>query len=175
MYTVDNPIFEALYQAIGDSEAQLALKAIVALGVEADDKLDFVLALSVAKNFNWDAERNARLNAEEEKNKKRRTTKLSRDERVAKWAEENVTVGMMIKVTGTRDGQGWRKVIRIDNRGDGITFQCQKWARRLKRVDGVMKTVWGEEPYITDHMAKKVVQVLLDDKWQNVTDLCKEN
>ncbi len=179
MYTVDNPIFEALYEVLGSTNAQLALEAITDLDV--DDKIDLILALSIAKNFDESAEDHARWDANEKRNTKKQAAREARDDRVAKWVQENVTVGMMLRFGGTRDLKGFRKVRSIrEHRHTGTHVECQKWlpksfiTRALNDNEYYKSSSWEEQPIITTHMAKKVVHVFWDGKWQKVVNLCKE-
>jgi len=52
--------------------------------------------------------------AEVEKHNKRRETAAERSERAFKWAVKNLKVGMYVKMSGTRDGTGMRKVVAIE-------------------------------------------------------------
>lgn len=181
MYTVNNPIFEALYEAIGAKDARFALEAIVGLEFETDDKMDFISAFSAAKSFDESTENHARWDAVEKRNTKKQATKEARDERVAKWVKENVTVGMMLRFGGTRDLKGFRKVRSIrEVKNVGTHLECQKWlprsfiAKAIHDNESYKSSYWEEQPIITEHMAKKVVHVFWDGKWQKVVNLCKE-
>ena len=177
MHTVDNPIFEAVYKAVGKraSDAVDVLSALAALDV-ANDKLNLVEAYMVAKNFNPTDEHEVERLAQLEKNTQRSHVEHLRNKKVATWVLENIDSGMIVKMTGTRD-KGYRQVIKIDSNFGGNYLECRQLevsvpvgCRRSKKPKyDQLKAC----PYITTHMFKKVTAVLIDDEWKKVVDLIK--
>lgn len=177
MFTVDNPIFEALYEVARGSTSETIdiLEAIVNLDIT--DKLDLVEAYMVAKNFDpvaeYEAERIDRL----EKNTQRSYTKHLRDKKVAAWVLKTVDPGMIVKVSGTRD-KGYRQVIKMYSDSAGIYLECRQLevfvpvGCRLPKEPKYDQL--KDRPYITSHLLKKVTAILINDEWKKVTDLIKE-
>ena len=181
MHTVDNPIFEAIFNAVGGrtSDAIDVLGALAAL--DGDDKLDVAKAYLVAKNFDPQAEYDAQEIEEHKAKIKRQEASKLRDKKVARWVLKNVDSGMIVKVSGTRD-KGYRQVIRVDltrlDYGAPWYMECRQLevsvpvgCRRPKypKFDQLK-----DRPYITEHLLKKVTAVLIDDEWKRVIDLMKE-
>ncbi len=181
MYTVDDPIFEAIYEELNGNiyATKRILRAI--MGVKNhDDKIDFATALITAGSFDNEAERQARWKADQQRMAKNRMSRDMRNMAVTKWVMANVKSGMMVRMSGTKDGSGWRKVIRWKT-DVGEVLECQKLTKSRvptgeKYPNGIIKrkTVWIEEPYITTHGPEKVMAVDLDNAWRNVVDLIKE-
>lgn len=167
----NNSIFDAIYVASDRdlSQTKIILEAII--GVENhDDKLDFVMALTTAKGFDPNAEWLARQEEQRKKNNRKKLSRAARDRVVSIWVLNNVKPGMMIKVSGTRDGKGWRKVLRWQP-GVQEILECQKYTK-IRITAGVNK--WSKQPYITDHMPKKVVAVEINGEWKKIVDLIQE-
>lgn len=180
MFTVNDPIFEAIYDASGKNllRTKEILNAI--LDVENhNDKLDFTMALTAATGFNPNAEWAAEREAHTKKSDSKKLSKAARDRAVSSWVLNNVKPGMMIKVGGTRDGSGWRKVLRWQT-GHQEILECRQFIKyrspigRDKDNRLIFDTTWSERPYITDHMPKKVIAVEIDGVWKKVIDLIKE-
>jgi len=181
VYTVDDPIFEAVYEAVGRNveTTKRVLRAI--MGVEThNDKIDFAIAFITAGSFNKEAEGQAKWEEDQRQIAKKRMSRGLRDMEVTKWVMANVKSGMMVRMSGTKDGSGWRKVIRWKT-DIGEVLECQKLTKRRvptseKHPNGLpkRKTVWTEEPYITTHGPEKVIAVELNGEWKNVVDLIKE-
>ncbi len=161
MFTVDDPVFEAIYKVVGHDNAILILESIVELDI--NDKIDFITALQTAMKFDSHQERMAEINHDQMEREMKNMARTKRDDKVSAWVKENVKPGMMIRVSNTRDGTGFRMVLDWQLNG---RLECQKCYQ-----DG---DSFKPAPYITTHMPKKVVKVLVDGEWKSVVDLVKE-
>lgn len=113
----------------------------------------------------------ARQRRDKKKREKRRELETEWARMVDRYVAENIEPGMLIKVKGTRDGHGIRRVMKKipSTRGEGGSLQCLQ-IRAVKSEQGNPSTVelvydnFGEtdgEPYevegITVHYYNKVI------------------
>jgi hypothetical protein len=91
----------------------------------------------------------------QKKNQARAASRVTLEEHWAGWSAKNLKVGMLVKVIGTRDGRGWRRVTRIhsstQNPVHGIFTADQL---EIRKVNGVSAFI--ETGYKTDHGFGKV-------------------
>lgn len=181
MYTADDPVFEAIWEASGGNIGFVRNVLEALANLKASDTVDFKASLQLAVDFNVHAEWAAATKADTERQEIRRAKDNYRDKRVHAWVLKNVEPGMIVKVTGTRD-KGYRQVIMIDltrlDCGAPWYIECRQLevsvpvgCRRPKYPKFDQLT---DKPYITNHLLKKVTAVLIDDEWKNVVDLIRE-
>lgn len=177
MYTVDNPIFEAVYKAVNKSTSDTIDVLAALVDLKANDKLDLAESYLVAKNFDPNYENRAEQLDRLKKNDERREIDRVRNEKVADWVLKNVDSGMIVKVSGTRD-KGYRQVIKMYSDSAGIYLECRQLEVFVpvgcRRPKAPKYDQLKDRPYITSHLLKKVTAILINDEWKKVTDLIKE-
>lgn len=91
------------------------------------------------------------IRAEDERQRKaarKKQRKLAR--KATEWAEEHLEPGMYIKVVGTRDGHGARRVLEVNRDKKSVT------CRQVTLIVQDDQMIVEDLPYITEHMFKKV-------------------
>jgi len=188
MLTADNELFVKVFESLHGKKGRnhmvleetriQTVKILMALQGKTINDLNF--ALIAAQVFDPVSENEAGQAKAKLKRQQRHVNLMNRGARVTSWVAENLEVGQMVKMSGTRDGQGYRKVMEIKTNRDGsVTVVGQQFtSRRHWSIDEdsgerSVKFSWTEEPYITDHMAKKVIDVEINGKWHNLNDLTK--
>lgn len=84
------------------------------------------------------------------------------------WAKNNLVVGDIVKVKGSRNTSP-RRVLKIDK--NGILTETVKLQR--DPIDGYYK--WISTHTITDHMFKKVVKIWVENTWfENIKEYLKD-
>lgn len=118
-----------------------------------------------------------------------------RDKQVAGWVPGNVFAGDIVKMSGTRDGHGIRKVVNIKSHNTWFEVECVAF-RKIKRISnqtdaatsgdipalcveaqtpsGKVITVYFEQiPQMTTHGCEKVIAVLRNGEMVRVEQLIK--
>jgi hypothetical protein len=91
-----------------------------------------------SKYVEWNASQDYRkelIEAEMEREKQRKKQE-KRDAKIANWVVGNVFVGDIVKMSGTRDGHGIRKVERVVSHGDWYVLECRAYDK-IKRFYNV--------------------------------------
>jgi hypothetical protein len=105
-----------------------------------------------------DEPRRQEWKARRERAEKRAETHQSLEERWTKWARSNLKVGMIVKVSGTRDGKGYRRVTKIHDHGRFGLFEAEQLELKKipARIGGTATYEFAATGYKTDHGFGKV-------------------
>lgn len=104
------------------------------------------IKIKVAREFRQEEDRNY-----EEKRKREQSREEEFQPKLLKWARQNLTVGMKLKMKGCRDGNGYREVIELDMNNDNphARITCRKLVFR--------NTKFWKDNHITTHGIDKIL------------------
>lgn len=98
--------------------------------------------------------------------------KQDRDDRVQKWARKNIHPGCMVKMSGCRDGKGFRQVMEYDKRTSyWDIIECRQIITFTKDANGFLCP--GKSGQITSHYVNKLSKIFVEGKWESVSHLAK--